>query len=44
MNRTAAASNENSTVRTVLVSAFGLLPVGAVSGLMLLQILGVWTY
>jgi len=33
----------NST-RTLLVSFLGLLPVGLVSGLMLMDILGVWTY
>ncbi len=47
MYRTSAmtrASNENGVVRTVVVSALGLLPVGVVSGMMLMQILGVWTY
>lgn len=42
--RATSQSNESNTVRTVVVSAFGLLPVGVVSGMMLLQILGVWTY
>jgi hypothetical protein len=32
------------TVHTFVVSFFGLLPVGVASGLMLLQILGVWAY
>jgi hypothetical protein len=31
-------------VRTVVVSALGLLPMGVVSGMMLMQILGIWTY
>lgn len=31
-------------VRTVAVSAFGLLPVGIVSAMMLMQILGIWSY
>jgi hypothetical protein len=31
-------------VRTVVVSSIGLLPMGIVSGLMLMQILGVWSY
>lgn len=38
------SNNEGSVVRTVVVSALGLLPVGVVSGMMLLQILGIWTY
>jgi hypothetical protein len=37
-------SYETSTVRTVVASAFGLLPVGVVSGMMLAQILGIWSY
>ena len=43
-SNTSQSSNEGGTVRTVVVSAFGLLPVGVVSGMMLLQILGIWTY
>jgi hypothetical protein len=35
---------EGGAVRTVVVSALGLLPMGIVSGMMLLQILGYWTY
>lgn len=31
-------------VRTVVVSALGLLPMGLVSGMMLMQIFGIWTY
>jgi len=37
-------NSEGSVLRTVLVSALGLLPVGVVSGMMLMQILGIWTY
>lgn len=37
-------SHEGGMVRTVIVSALGLLPVGVVSGMMLMQILGIWTY
>lgn len=45
MDRSITSNNqESSTVRTVVVSAFGLLPVGVVSGMMLMQILGIWTY
>jgi hypothetical protein len=33
-----------NAIRTLLVSVVGLLPVGVVSGMMLMQILGVWTY
>jgi hypothetical protein len=33
-----------NTIRTLLVSVVGLLPVGVVSGMMLMQILGVWAY
>lgn len=45
MDRSIASNNqESSAVRTVVVSAFGLLPVGIVSGMMLMQILGIWTY
>ncbi|GAA0534762.1 hypothetical protein FHS83_003101 [Rhizomicrobium palustre] len=40
MNR----SNSQNPVRTVIVSAMGLTPVGIVSGMMLMQILGIWTY
>lgn len=36
--------SETSPLRTIIVSAVGLLPVGVVSGMMLMQILGVWTY
>jgi len=32
------------TMRAFLVSFFGLLPFGVASGLMLMQILGVWGY
>lgn len=38
------SNQEGSVVRTLLVSAVGLLPVGVVSGMMLMQILGIWTY
>lgn len=38
------SNHENSLVRTMVVSALGLLPVGLVSGMMLMQILGIWTY
>lgn len=38
------SANEGGMIRTVVVSALGLLPVGVVSGMMLMQILGVWTY
>jgi hypothetical protein len=37
-------NNEGHMLRTVVVSALGLLPVGVVSGMMLMQILGIWTY
>jgi len=43
-HNTTSTSHEGRTVRTVVVSAFGLLPVGVVSGMMLMQILGIWTY
>lgn len=33
-----------NAVRTVVISVVGLLPVGVISGLMLMQILGVWSY
>lgn len=36
--------NDSGVLRTVVVSALGLLPVGVVSGMMLMQILGIWTY
>jgi hypothetical protein len=41
MTRTRSAGNG---LRTLIVSAVGLLPVGVVSGMMLMQIFGVWTY
>ncbi len=50
MNRPARTHPQGSfheggnTIRTLLVSVVGLLPVGVVSGMMLMQILGVWTY
>lgn len=46
MYRPANVSRQNATgvVRTVVVSALGLLPMGVVSGMMLMQILGYWTY
>jgi hypothetical protein len=47
MYRNTAMTRQNTegrVVRTVVVSALGLLPVGVVSGMMLMQILGVWTY
>ena len=37
-------TNGGNALRTLMVSAVGLLPVGLVSGMMLMQILGVWTY
>jgi hypothetical protein len=36
--------NAPGVVRTVVVSALGLLPMGVVSGMMLMQIFGYWTY
>ena len=36
--------NDGTALRTIFVSAVGLLPVGLVSGMMLMQILGVWAY
>jgi len=36
--------SDGNVLRTFIVSAVGLLPVGVVSGMMLMQILGVWTY
>lgn len=36
--------NEGRTFRTLIVSVVGLLPVGLVSGMMLMQILGIWNY
>lgn len=46
MVRPANANRQNATgvVRTVVVSTLGLLPMGVVSGMMLMQILGYWTY
>jgi hypothetical protein len=47
MLRTNAISrhgHEGGLVRTVVVSALGLLPVGVVTGMMLMQILGIWRY
>jgi hypothetical protein len=41
---TARQNAEGGAVRTVVVSALGLLPMGIVSGMMLLQILGYWSY
>jgi len=41
---TARTPSDGSALRTLIVSAVGLLPVGLVSGMMLMQILGVWTY
>jgi hypothetical protein len=35
---------QGGVVRTAVVSALGLLPMGIVSGMMLLQIFGIWTY
>jgi hypothetical protein len=35
---------QGGVVRTVVVSALGLLPMGLVSSMMLMQILGIWTY
>jgi len=37
-------SNDGNAVRTVVASVFGLLPVGVVSGMMVMQMLGIWTY
>ena len=36
--------NAQGVVRTAVVSALGLLPMGIVSGMMLMQIFGIWTY
>lgn len=46
MYRPANTNRQNATgaVRTAVVSALGLLPMGVVSGMMLLQIFGYWTY
>lgn len=44
MNRNSNPQTSSSTVHTVVASAFGLLPVGVVSGMMLMQILGYWAY
>jgi hypothetical protein len=46
MYRPANVSRQNApgVVRTVVVSALGLLPMGVVSGMMLMQIFGYWTY
>jgi hypothetical protein len=41
---TARQNAEGGVVRTVVVSALGLLPMGVVSGMMLMQIFGYWTY
>ncbi len=38
------SDSEGGMLRTVVVSVLGLLPVGVVSGMMLMQILGIWTY
>ena len=41
----ARPASRSATGRSLLViSLFGMLPVGTVSGLMLMQILGVWAY
>ena len=37
-------TTKTGLVRTVVVSAVGLLPVGIVSGMMLMQIFRLWTY
>lgn len=47
MVRPAPTTRQNAdsgVVRTVVVSALGLLPMGIVSGVMLMQIFGVWAY
>lgn len=47
MYRPANISRQNASggvIRTVVVSALGLLPMGVVSGMMLMQIFGFWTY
>ena len=36
--------NDSNAVRTVFASAFGLTPVAVVSGMMVMQMLGLWTY
>lgn len=47
MNRSTETTqnhNDSNAFRTAIVSAFGLLPVGVVSSMMLMQMLGIWTY
>ncbi|MGC9954685.1 MAG: hypothetical protein ABSD21_10450 [Rhizomicrobium sp.] len=44
ISRPAAKSSAGRTVHTLVVSFLGLLPIGFASGLMLMQILGVWAY
>ena len=39
-----STQSAGKSLRTLVVSAVGLLPVGVVSGMMLMQIFGVWTY
>jgi hypothetical protein len=43
MLRTTRPNTKAGLARTVVASAVGLLPAGLVSGLMLLQIFGLWT-
>lgn len=38
------ADNAGNAARTLVVSLFGLLPVGVVSVVMLMQIFGIWQY
>lgn len=39
------ATTRTATVaHTVVASAFGLLPMGIVSAMMLMQVLGIWSY
>jgi len=39
-----SSANDKGVLRTFIVSVLGLMPAGVVSGMMLLQIFGVWTY
>lgn len=38
------AENAGNAARTLIISLFGLLPVGVVSAVMLMQIFGIWQY
>lgn len=43
-NEMTRSRNNSNAVRTLFASAFGLTPVAVVSGMMVMQMLGLWTY